>query len=152
MALLGKGSDIVIQRRHYCDLFHIFCFHFSVKSKKIILKEDKLSIKITNQGFKGKGIYIGRPSPWGNPYPTKKSQFSKRVYSLKESLRMYAKKVVKGEIDISKLVEKYRDEGSLVLDCFCTNRIIQDISDIEPKNCVCHGEVLAWYILKRVIQ
>ncbi|AMM40702.1 hypothetical protein HS1_000898 [Candidatus Desulfofervidus auxilii] len=109
-----------------------------------------MGIKITNQGFKGKGIYIGRPSPYGNPYPTKKSQFSDKVYSLKESLRMYAKKVDKGEIDISELVEKYKNEGSLVLDCFCTNRIIQDISDIEPENFVCHGEVLAWYILLEV--
>ena len=109
-----------------------------------------MGIKITNQGFKEKGIYIGRPSPYGNPYPTKNSRFSDKVYSLKESLRMYAKKVDKGEIDISELVEKYRKEGCLVLDCFCTNRVIQDISDIELENCVCHGEVLAWYILLEV--
>ena len=111
-----------------------------------------MSIKITNQGFRGEGIYIGRPSPYGNPYPTKKSRFSDKVYPLKKSLKMYAEKIDKGEIDISELVEKYRKEGCLVLDCFCTNRVIQDISDIELEKCVCHGEVLAWYILKRVIQ
>ena len=111
-----------------------------------------MSIKITNQGFREEGIYIGRPSPYGNPYPTKKSRFSDKVYPLRESLKMYAKKIDKGEIDISELVEKYKNEGSLVLDCFCTNRVIQDISDIELEKCVCHGEVLAWYILKRVIQ
>jgi len=46
-------------------------------------------IRITNQGFNGKGVYVGRPSVFGNPFPTKVSKYSKKVYSLRESLNLY---------------------------------------------------------------
>jgi len=74
-------------------------------------------IRITNRGFKGKGIYIGRSkhgNVFGNPYPVKKSKFSEKVYSLKESLKLYRnyfeEKVLKSK-EFKELVEKYKKNG-----------------------------------------
>lgn len=107
-------------------------------------------IKITNKGFKTDGVYVGRPSVWGNPYPVKKSKYGKKVYSLKESLRLYRQYFERNLLDteeFKKLVEEYRNTGYLKLNCWCINRTIRSKDDIDLENCRCHAEIIAWYIL-----
>ncbi|RUM32402.1 MAG: hypothetical protein DSY42_01155 [Aquifex sp.] len=111
-------------------------------------------IKITSKGFKGNGVYIGRNkygNVFGNPFPVKRSKFSEKVYSLRESLELYRKyfeeKVIKSR-EFKELVERYKTEGYLELDCWCINKTVRNIEDVDLNNCMCHGEIIAYYILK----
>ena len=107
-------------------------------------------IKITSRGFKGKGVYVGRPSPFGNPFPTRKSKFSDEVYSLEESLELYRKHFEEnllGSREFGELVERYRKEGYLELDCWCVDREIRRSEEVDMERCRCHAEVIAFYIL-----
>ena len=117
---------------------------------------DGLKIRLTNRGFRGKGIYIGRPSKWGNPYPVKRSKFSNKTYSLSDSLLLYLKLVQEGKIDYLSLKDRMHD-GLLVLDCFCINSSYSkdDLQYLETeifkkhcRNLKCHGEILAYFLLK----
>lgn len=108
-------------------------------------------IRITSKGFKGKGIYVGRPSPFGNPYPTKRSKYSKRVFPLKESLYLYEdffKETILGSREFNELVSKYRKEGYLELDCWCVDKEIYNLTDVKREHLKCHAEIIAFYILK----
>lgn len=101
------------------------------------------SITITKKGPRGNGIYIGRPSKYGNPYPTKKSKFNDTIFPLAESLKRYREDIENGTIDLSELMKTYKETGTLTLDCFCIERTI-------TKPCsatTCHGEIIANYIL-----
>lgn len=103
------------------------------------------SITITKKGPRGNGIYIGRPSKYGNPFPTKKSKFNDTIFPLAESLKRYREDIENGTIDLSELVKIYKETGTLTLDCFCIERTIS-------KPCTattCHGEIIANYILGR---
>lgn len=111
-------------------------------------------IRITNRGFKGNGIYVGRSrygNVFGNPFPTKRSKFSSRVYTLEESLRLYRKyfeeKVINSK-EFKRLVERYKEKGYLELDCWCINKTVRSIEDLDLNSCRCHGEIIAYYILK----
>lgn len=110
------------------------------------MKEGGKMIKITKDGMKGEGIYIGRPSLYGNLYPTKKSKYSKKIYTLEESLKNYEQLIQTGKIDISGLIEKYNEDWELTLDCWCINRIFEKFMDVDCKNWKCHGEILAFYV------
>jgi len=71
-------------------------------------------IRITSKGFKGKGVYVGRPSVFGNPYPIKKSKHSDKVYSLRESLESYEKYFISNILpskEFEELIKTYRREG-----------------------------------------
>jgi len=105
-------------------------------------------IRITSQGFRGTGVYIGRPSRYGNPYPTKRSRFSTKTYPLQESLKLYSELVEEGKMDISRLELQYVTDKFLVLDCWCIDKIISSLEDVDPSSWRCHGEVLAYHILK----
>ncbi|MCD6262331.1 MAG: DUF4326 domain-containing protein [Deltaproteobacteria bacterium] len=105
-------------------------------------------IRITSHGLNGTGIYIGRPSRYGNPYPTKRSRFSSKIYPLHESLKLYSKLVEEGKMDISRLEMQYVKDGFLILDCWCIDKIVSSLEDVNPDSWRCHGEILAYHILK----
>ena len=114
-----------------------------------------MKIIITNNGFKGKGIYIGRPSIFGNPFPVKKSKYSDKIYSLKASLekyKIYFEKRLKEDerfrTEFNKLLKILKVNKCLVLDCFCTNKVVSSIDDIDLDSCVCHGEIIAYFLFK----
>jgi hypothetical protein len=112
---------------------------------------------IDREGFKSDGIYIGRPSIWGNPYAVKRSKYSKRIYSLKESLRLYRKYFLRRLMEdkdfrekFCELVEKLRKDKVIKLNCFCTNKVIKSYREVDLENCKCHGEMIAYFLLKCV--
>ena len=110
-------------------------------------------IKLTSRGFKGKGVYVGRPSPFGNPFPTRRSKFSDRVYPLEESLKLYEehfRENLLGSREFKELVERYKEEGYLELDCWCTDREIRSSGEVKVEECRCHAEIIAFYILSEV--
>ena len=116
-----------------------------------------MKVIITSQGFGGKGRYIGRSKNirlgiFGNPYPTKKSKFSKEIYPLQKSLELYAKWIEKQyrenpifKEETDKLVRELKEKGEVVLDCFCANL---EVASENHKPQKCHGEVLAVFLLK----
>jgi hypothetical protein len=120
---------------------------------------DTKIIHITKQGFKlNDGIYIGRGSIFGNPFPTKRSKYSTNVYSLKESLILYHRyflnKVIQ-KTQFHELVETFITvPETLVLNCFCINRVFtfDEFQVINNKGQIpfdrfrCHGEIIAFYI------
>ena len=110
-------------------------------------------IKVTSRGFKGKGVYVGRPSPFGNPFPTRRSKFSDRVYPLEESLKLYEehfRENLLGSREFKELVERYKEEGYLELDCWCVDREIRSSEEVNVEECRCHAEIIAFYILSEV--
>ncbi len=118
-----------------------------------------MKILIGNQGFKGKGFYIGRGkySVFGNPFPTKRSKFERKVYSLEESLRKYREYFEKKlendpafKREFEKLLMVLRRNKKIELNCFCIEKEIKDLNDIDLENCKCHGEIIAWHLLKEL--
>jgi len=113
---------------------------------------------LTNQGLKGNGIYIGRHKDpdkgvWGNPFPTKSSSFSSRTYTLEESLKNY-EEYIRTKIAIddktrsawAKLFERFKRDGEIVFDCYCTNKEIT--RPVKPTEC--HGEVIANLLFEQI--
>lgn len=113
---------------------------------------------ITNFGFKThSGIYIGRGSKFGNPFPTKKSKYSNKIYSLKESLRLYNSyflQNIKNSIEWKNLIEEFRKNKTITLNCFCINTEFTVNDYLYLKNnglesnfsrLKCHGQILAYY-------
>ena len=119
----------------------------------------EVTIVIGNKGWKDEGVYIGRGkySIFGNPFPVKSSKFSNKIYTLEESLNKY-KKYLKEKIEKDKRFKKEFDkvvmilkkEKEIKLNCFCINKTINSLSDIDLNNCKCHGEILSWYLLKEL--
>jgi len=101
------------------------------------------SIFIENKkNYGGKGVYIGRPSIFGNPFSNKKSGL--RVIETKtaeESVSKYEKYFVQRiksdpyfRREFIRLVDTYEENDSITLICWCNP---------HP----CHGEILKKYIL-----
>ncbi len=114
-----------------------------------------IKIKITKKGFKTAGVYVGRGrgNIFGNPYPVKASRYSDKVYSLRESLKLYREyfeKKVKNSYEFKKLVAKFQQEGYVELSCWCINKEIKSKEDIDINNCRCHAEIIAWYLLDEI--
>jgi len=117
----------------------------------------KFKVVITNRGLKGSGRYIGRHKDknkgiFGNPFPTKPSKFSKKVFPLNESLKLYEsyfREKLKTDTtfrkEFEKLLMRLKNEGNVVLDCYCVNAVITS-PDHKPKKY--HGEVIAVYLLR----
>jgi len=131
---------------------------FSTFEFNIILMHTPI-IFLTPKGFRGKGRYIGRSKNrrlgiFGNPFPVKKSKFSSKIYSLEESLTLYARwiedqyrsnSLFKEEAD--KLLKELKEKGHITLDCWCVETAI---SSEEHKPTKCHGEVLAVFLLRKI--
>lgn len=100
-------------------------------------------IQIVNKKYyKEKGIYIGRPSFLGNPFPVKKSKFVDKIYSIDESLVLYKKWLWKQIQDRNQLVlrELYaimKIENATLI-CWCVDK---------KGNGRCHGFIIRDCIL-----
>jgi hypothetical protein len=93
--------------------------------------------KIVNLNNSGYRIYIGRPSPWGNPWTHKESTIAKfKVNTPEEAVENYSKWL--WGIDFTDVLQEKRwwildhlgDLRNQVLGCYC-----------KPK--ICHGDILA---------
>lgn len=103
-------------------------------------------------------IYIGRGSPFGNySFSNKKSQndlpsmpFKKGIklfhQDFKENLEYHPK--LKREFD--KIVKKIINGEDIILKCYCINKNINNINDIDLNKIKCHGEIISLEIYKEV--
>ena len=87
-------------------------------------------IRIVNKkNFNGKGIYIGRPSPLGNPFAIGKDGDRDEVI---RKYRIYLKKAMETNNRIKEIIERIKElskKEDVYLICWCF-----------PKKC--HGEVI----------
>lgn len=91
---------------------------------------DVLNIK--HVGKDGYDIYIGRPSPFGNPYSHRKGTLAKyKVRSRKEAIEKYERYLLSSP----ELMEKLNELKHKRLGCWC-----------HPKPC--HGDILKKYVDK----
>ena len=98
------------------------------------LKPD-FDIVVTNKKHGGKGEYIGRPSPLGNPFPI--SSENDRASVILKYREWLLGKIRGGDCEVVSEMKRLRDiavtKGKLELQCWCT-----------PKQC--HGEVIKEFI------
>lgn len=105
-------------------------------------------IKLSNKGFKNKkAYYIGRPSSYANPFPTKISKYSDTIYTLSNSLKKYEEEVLY-TIDIKEMISDIKRNGYITLSCFCINMTINKYHDYS--DCLCHGELIAKRIFEEL--
>lgn len=97
-------------------------------------------IQVVNQHwYKGHGVYIGRPSPLGNPFShLSNTQAAYRVPSREAAIACYESWLDQVLVDpqhpatqeLKRLATYYQRHGTLTLICWC-------------KPAACHGDVLA---------
>jgi len=87
-------------------------------------------IKIVNKkDFNGKGFYIGRPSPLGNPFVIGRDGDREEVIM---KYREYLKKAIKNNDKVKaefERVKEFNRKGGVILICWCA-----------PEKC--HGDVI----------
>ena len=87
-------------------------------------------IKVVNRkNFYGKGVYIGRPSPLGNPFVIGRDGDREKVI---EKYREYLKKAIKYDGRVKSEFERIKElntKGDVILICWCA-----------PQKC--HGDVV----------
>jgi len=108
-------------------------------------------IKITGNGKKVQsGIYIGRPSPLGNPYNTKPSSITnQKTVSLQESLKKYRVYLIKELINkesksykiIKTLIQRVKDNKDIQLNCWCCYKEY-DMDNFIYQDNQCHGQII----------
>lgn len=82
--------------------------------------------KVVNKFKSPYDIYIGRGSPWGNPFPIDDASGNTREVVIEKYRAYLFKQVTRGDVTIQQLIEL---DGK-TLGCFC-----------KPK--ACHGDVIA---------
>lgn len=102
-------------------------------------------IRIGNKKFKydGKTFYVGRPSPLGNPFPTKRNSFTEKIYTVEESLKLYRRwlwsKIKEKDAAVLSALETIANAEEITLLCWCVD---------ENGNGECHArtivECLEW--------
>jgi hypothetical protein len=100
-------------------------------------RDRKLQIRIASKGQGLKGIYIGRPTPLGNPFRLEKEDQREQVVAqyatwLREELKRGNQEVT---LALNELYRRLKRQGSVTLICFCA-----------PKRC--HGEIIAEHLKK----
>ncbi|WP_448377652.1 DUF4326 domain-containing protein [Fervidobacterium sp.] len=103
-------------------------------------KVQKVRIEIWNKkrGFHGRGVYVGRPSIFGNPFPIQEGRTREEAVRLyREYLRV--KLAEGGELAkaVDRLVEAAKRHGRLPLVCWCAPQL-------------CHAEVIAEVVAARL--
>lgn len=100
------------------------------------------SITVVNKKFTNEGQYIGRPSPLGNPFSSKKSDLAIRVRSVEESIALYEQwiyeQIENENLDVINEINrlyKIALEKPLNLVCWC-------------KPAPCHGEIIKEILLE----
>jgi hypothetical protein len=100
------------------------------------------------------GIYIGRPSVLGNPYPTKVSNFRvDKIYTNEESMEKYRRYILK-EIKTNEKLKKILmtlkkrilDNKDIQLNCWCILEKINFKDYKEKENVQCHGQIIYEYL------
>lgn len=104
-----------------------------------------MTIKVVNINYyQGDDVaYIGRGSPLGNPYTSKKSKLAKyKVDTVEEAVTAYktyllAKIRAKDKIILNELklmLDYYTQNGTIALGCFCKGK--------NGENHLCHGDII----------
>jgi hypothetical protein len=96
-----------------------------------------LKVHVARKG-RAQGIYVGRPTPLGNPFRLIKEEDRERVVNqyatwLNEQLRQGNPEVTRAMEELYGVLKR---KGELTLICFCA-----------PKRC--HGEVIAEHLKRR---
>jgi hypothetical protein len=99
---------------------------------------DRLQIKVARKGQGFKGVYVGRPTPLGNPFRLEKEDQREEVVAryatwLEEELRQGNREVAQA---LEELYRRLKRQGALTLLCFCAPRR-------------CHAEVIAEHLKRR---
>ncbi len=94
--------------------------------------DKKLRINIARKGQGLRGVYVGRPTPLGNPFRLEEEERREEVVAryatwLEEELRQGNRGVARA---LEELYRRLKRQGTLTLLCFCA-----------PKRC--HAEVIA---------
>lgn len=119
-------------------------------------------IKIINknnnfENYKKENVfYIGRGSIFGNyVYTNKHSQYDLPSMKNEEGLPLvkkdYDSKYLKSKefkFFVDKIITKINNNEDIILQCYCTNKDVENINDINIKKAKCHGEVLALKIFE----
>ncbi len=109
------------------------------KEKKMGKRTDKsLQITIARKGQGLRGVYVGRPTPLGNPFRLESEEQREEVLTryatwLEGELRQGNREVTR---TLEELYRRLRHRGTLTLLCFCA-----------PKRC--HAEVIAEHLKRR---
>ncbi len=97
----------------------------------------KLQIRVARKGQLG-GVYVGRPTPLGNPFRLERESQREEVVRryalwLEQELRQGNPAVTRA---LEELYRTLRNRGTITLVCFCA-----------PKRC--HGEIIAEHLKRR---
>jgi hypothetical protein len=98
----------------------------------------KLQIRIARKGQGLGGVYVGRPTPLGNPFRLEREDRREEVVAryatwLEGELRQGNREVARA---LEELYRRLKRQGALTLLCFCAPRR-------------CHGEVIAEHLKRR---
>jgi len=98
----------------------------------------KLQIRVARKGQGLGGVYVGRPTPLGNPFRLEREDQREEVVAryatwLEEELRQGNPAVTRA---LEELYRRLKRRGALTLLCFCAPRR-------------CHGEVIAEHLRRR---
>jgi hypothetical protein len=98
----------------------------------------KLQIGIARKGRGLEGVYVGRPTPLGNPFRLEREDQREEVvrryaFWLEEKLHQGNREVARA---LEELYQKLKRQGALTLLCFCAPRR-------------CHAEVIAEHLKRR---
>jgi len=96
------------------------------------MKHEKLLIKVARKGQDLGGVYVGRPTPLGNPFRLERGDQREEVVAryatwLEQELHRGNREVAR---TLEELYRKLKRQGVLTLLCFCAPRR-------------CHAEVIA---------
>jgi hypothetical protein len=99
---------------------------------------NKLQIRVARKGQGFRGVYVGRPTPLGNPFRLEREDQRDEVVRryatwLEAELRQGNREVARA---LEELYRRLKGQGTLTLICFCAPRR-------------CHAEVIAEHLKKR---
>ncbi|ADE14135.1 conserved hypothetical protein [Nitrosococcus halophilus Nc 4] len=99
-----------------------------------------MTIRVLNKRHGGQGVYIGRPSPLGNPFVIGRDGNRDEVIAKYQALlEVTLEGRSQARTEFNRLVKIYRETGELNLVCWCAPR-------------ACHGDVIKEQILNRIVE
>ncbi len=109
-----------------------------MKYKWGLAQNGKLQIRVARKGQGLGGVYVGRPTPLGNPFRLEREDQREEVVAryatwLEEELHRGNREVARA---LEELYRKLKRQGALTLVCFCAPRR-------------CHAEVIAEHLKRR---
>jgi hypothetical protein len=101
-------------------------------------QDGKLQIRVARKGQGLGGVYVGRPTPLGNPFRLEREDQREEVVAryaawLEEELHRGNREVARA---LEELYRRLKRQGALTLLCFCAPRR-------------CHGEVIAEHLRRK---